>query len=74
MQPTPDPERFRAQVAALQCALDGGDAAAFRHAFDALCAQMDGGLLPELKRITATAQSALARFQRRGTSRCARRT
>jgi chemotaxis protein CheZ len=58
----PDPERFRAQVAALQCALDGGDAAEFRHAFDALCEQMDGGLLPELKRITATAQSALARF------------
>ncbi len=58
----PDPERFRAQVAALQCALDGGDAAGFRQAFDALCAEMDGGLLPELKRITATAQSALARF------------
>jgi len=58
----PDPERFRAQVAALQCALDGGDAAAFRLAFDALCGQMDGGLLPEIKRITATAQSALARF------------
>jgi len=63
MVPTlPDPERFRAQVAALQSALDGGDAAAFRHAFDLLCAQMDGGLLPELKRITATAQCALARF------------
>jgi chemotaxis protein CheZ len=46
----------------LQSALDGGDATAFRHAFDALCAQMDSGLLPELKRITATAQSALARF------------
>jgi len=58
----PDPERFRAQVAALQCALDGGDATAFRHAFDSLCGEMDGGLLPELKRITATAQSALARF------------
>jgi chemotaxis protein CheZ len=58
----PDPERFRAQVAALQGALDCGDAAAFRHAFDALCVEMDGGLLPELKRITATAQSALARF------------
>jgi chemotaxis protein CheZ len=58
----PDPERFRTQVAALQCAIDGGDAAAFRHAFDGLCEQMDSGLLPELKRITATAQSALARF------------
>jgi chemotaxis protein CheZ len=58
----PDPERFRPQVAALQCALDAGDAAAFRRAFDALCGEMDGGLLPELKRITATAQSALARF------------
>jgi len=57
-----DPERFRAQVAALQSALDAGDAAGFRHAFEALCGQMDAGLLPELKRITATAQSALARF------------
>jgi chemotaxis protein CheZ len=59
---TQDPERFRAQVAALQNALDGGDAAGFRHAFEALCGEMDCGLLPELKRITATAQSALARF------------
>jgi len=58
----PDPERFRAQVVALQGALDAGDAAGFRHAFEALCSQMDAGLLPELKRITATAQSALARF------------
>ena len=63
MAPTPeDPERFRAQVAALQSALDGGDAAAFCRAFDSLCAEMDSGLLPELKRITAKAQSALARF------------
>ena len=63
MVPTiPDPERYRAQVAALQGALDAGDASAFRQAFDALCGQMDVGLLPELKRITATAQSALARF------------
>jgi chemotaxis protein CheZ len=57
-----DPERFRAQVAALQGALDGGDAAAFRVAFDSLSAEVDSGLLPELKRLTATAQSALARF------------
>jgi chemotaxis protein CheZ len=57
-----DPERLRAQVAALQCALDGGDAAAFRRAFETLSEQMDVGLLPELKRLTATAQSALARF------------
>jgi chemotaxis protein CheZ len=63
MVPTlPDPERYRAQVAALQCALDAGDASAFRQAFDSLCGEVDGGLLPELKRITATAQSALARF------------
>jgi chemotaxis protein CheZ len=58
----PNPERYRAQVAALQGALDGGDAAGFRQAFETLCAEMDAGLLPELKRITATAQSALARF------------
>jgi chemotaxis protein CheZ len=63
MQATPpDPERFRAQVAALQAALDGGDAPAFRRAFDTLSAEMDSGLLPEIKRITAKAQSALARF------------
>lgn len=60
--PTSNPERFRAQVAALQFALDGGDAAGFRSAFETLCTEMDAGLLPELKRITATAQSALARF------------
>ena len=58
----PDPELYRAQVAALQSAVDGGDATAFRVAFDSLCAEMDSGLLPELKRITAKAQSALARF------------
>lgn len=60
--PFPDPERFRAEVAALQSALDAGDAAGFRLAFDVLCGQVDGGLLPEIKRITAKAQSALARF------------
>jgi chemotaxis protein CheZ len=58
----PDTERYRAQVAALQSALDGGDGAAFRRAFESLSEQMDCGLLPELKRLTATAQSALARF------------
>jgi len=59
---TTDPERFRANVAALQGALDSGDAVAFRAAFDCLSAEVDSGLLPELKRLTATAQSALARF------------
>jgi chemotaxis protein CheZ len=58
----PEPERYRPQVAALQTALDGGDVAAFRRAFDALCVEMDSGILPELKRIAAKAQSALARF------------
>ena len=58
----PDPERYRAQVTALLGAMESGDAPAFRHAFDSLCAEMDSGLLPELKRITAKAQSALARF------------
>ena len=57
-----DPERYRAQVAALQSALDAGDCAAFHHAFEGLSEQMDAGLLPELRRLTATAQSALARF------------
>ena len=58
----PDPERYRAQVVALHGAMESGNALAFRHAFDELCAEMDSGLLPELKRITAKAQSALARF------------
>jgi len=57
-----DPERYRARVAALQSALDAGDCAAFHRAFEALSEQMDAGLLPELRRLTATAQSALARF------------
>jgi len=60
--PIPDPERYRAQVAALQAALDAGDCAAFHRAFESLSEQMDAGLLPELRRLTATAQSALARF------------
>jgi chemotaxis protein CheZ len=59
---TTDPERCRAQVEALQRALEGKDAAGFRQAFESLCTEMDAGLLPEIKRITATAQSALARF------------
>jgi chemotaxis protein CheZ len=58
----PDPECYRAQVMALLGAMDSGDASAFRDAFDSLCVEMDSGLLPELKRITAKAQSALARF------------
>jgi chemotaxis protein CheZ len=62
MSSNPEPERYRAQVAALQAALDGGDAAAFHRVFEGLSEQMDAGLLPELRRLTATAQSALARF------------
>ena len=58
----PDTERYRAYVDALLGAMERGDASAFRHAFDVLSAEMDSGLLPELKRITAKAQSALARF------------
>ena len=46
----------------MQAALDAGDCAAFRRAFESLSEQMDAGLLPELRRLTATAQSALARF------------
>src|SRR5690349_13586025 len=58
----PSPERHRAQVEALLRHLEAGDAAGFRQTFETLCVDMDVGLLPELKRITATAQSALARF------------
>ena len=55
--------RFRPFVDALRRALDAGDEAAFRRSFVQLREDMSADFLPELKRITATAQSALERFR-----------
>src|SRR5688500_17317089 len=55
-------EAFRPLVADLQTALDAGDDAAFRGAFEKLREGMSAELMPEVRRLTATAQSALRRF------------
>jgi len=55
--------RYRSQVAELTGALDANDEAAFRSAFERLRAQLNVEFNPELKRITADAQSALRRFR-----------
>jgi chemotaxis protein CheZ len=55
--------QYRPFVAALQSALDAGDDAAFRRAFERLREGMSAEFLPELKRITEDAQSALRRFR-----------
>lgn len=55
-------EAFRPLVADLQTALDAGDDAAFRGAFERLREGMSAELMPEVRRLTATAQSALRRF------------
>src|SRR5882672_1779480 len=57
--------RFRPLVLQLQAALDANDDAAFRDAFDRLRGDMSADLMPELKRITVSAQCALARFRDR---------
>src|SRR4051812_20913773 len=56
-------ERYRSHVAELAGALDANDEPAFRAAFDRLRGQVNVELNPELKRITAHAQSALRRFR-----------
>jgi chemotaxis protein CheZ len=63
----PDPNsplrtRYGSLVTALQAAIDAGDEAAFRGAFDQLREGLSAEFMPELKRLTATAQSALQRF------------
>src|SRR4051812_44948158 len=63
MPPDPLNDRFRPFVDALQGALDAGDDAAFRRAFTQLREDMSTDFLPELKRITVTAQNALERFR-----------
>jgi len=55
--------RYRSIVDELAGALDTNDEAAFRGAFDRLRAQLNVEFNPELKRITADAQSALRRFR-----------
>ena len=55
--------QYRPHVDALRDALDAGDDAAFRRAFELLREGMHAEFLPELKRITETAQSALKRFR-----------
>jgi chemotaxis protein CheZ len=59
------PGRFRPHVAELATALDANDEQAFRAAFDRLRGQLNVELNPELKRLTADAQSALRRFRER---------
>ena len=59
------PARYRPFVVDLNAALDANDEAGFRAAFDRLREAMGVELMPELKRITASAQSALHRFRER---------
>jgi chemotaxis protein CheZ len=55
-------ERYGSLVAALQGAIDAGDEGAFRGAFDQLREGLSAEFMPELRRLTETAQSALQRF------------
>jgi chemotaxis protein CheZ len=55
--------RYRSFVADLAGALDANDESAFRNAFERLRTQLNVEFNPELKRITASAQSALRRFR-----------
>ena len=55
--------RYRSLVDELSGAVDANDDGAFRGAFERLRAQLNVDLNPELKRIAATAQSALRRFR-----------
>jgi chemotaxis protein CheZ len=50
-------ERYGPLVAALQSAIDAGDGVAFRSAFDALREGLSAEFMPELKRLTASAES-----------------
>ena len=55
--------RYRPLVAALQGALDAGDDVAFHKAFEQLREGMSAEFMPELRRITASAQEALRKFR-----------
>src|SRR3954469_5883090 len=63
MSPADSLTRYRPLVDALQGALDAGDDAAFRVCFEQLREGMNAEFMPELKRITASAQEALRRFR-----------
>src|SRR5690348_3677170 len=58
-------DKYRSLVGALQGAIDAGDDLAFRAAFDLLREQLSVEFMPELKRLTASAESALVRFRER---------
>ena|SRR5690349_18830542 len=58
-------EKYRSLVGALQSAIDAGDDTAFRGTFELLREQLSLEFMPELKRLTASAESALARFRER---------
>jgi chemotaxis protein CheZ len=58
-------ERYGSMVAALQAAIDAGDDTAFHGAFDTLREGLSAEFMPELKRLTASAESALNRFRER---------
>ena len=58
-------DKYRSLVAALQAAVDAGDDTAFRGAFEHLRESLSLEFMPELKRLTASAEEALARFRER---------
>ena len=58
-------DKYRSLVGALQGAIDAGDDFAFRAAFDLLREQLSVEFMPELRRLTASAESALVRFRER---------
>ncbi len=58
-------DRYGSLIAALQGAVDANDDTAFRGAFDKLRDSLSAEFMPELKRLTASAESALARFRER---------
>ena len=58
-------DQYGSLVAALQAAIDAGDDTAFRGAFDHLRERLSVEFMPELKRLTANAESALIRFRER---------
>jgi chemotaxis protein CheZ len=58
-------DRYGALIAALQGAVDANDDGAFHSAFESLRESLGAEFMPELKRLTASAESALARFRER---------
>jgi chemotaxis protein CheZ len=58
-------DKYRSLVAALQVAVDAGDDTAFRGAFEHLRESLSLEFMPELKRLTASAEEALVRFRER---------